>query len=879
MILLNYTYNNPYALNRFIVEHSLANYSSLLVQCFSSHCTSSQMIAVKNTLLSLLPHAHIIGTTTAGTIQGGVISDDGITLSFSVYEHSTIRTMGYRRIEPSTLIETLLEKMVDHTTALLVVFAHTFRFDSGSFLKLLTAKYPNIPIVGGNSGDDFRFEDSFLLSTESNDCDIVIAAISSGTLLVSTHYLSNWEPIGREMRVTKAIGNNVYEIDGHNVFDLYAHYLGNEVAQNVVTYGIEFPLVYNDNGVSVARAPVYADPDRQFISYAGTLPEGYSVNFAYANIEEVVDNNRTYLRKSFPFKNEAIYLYSCAARRQKLGSYLNDEIEYISQIAPLSGFISYGEFFYEGLKCSTNLLNITTTFVAINEVAPSEFLLFTNGSSQKEKKEITLKALSTLVKQVSFDLNEKINYLDQFKNAVNESSIFSIADNRGIITEVNENFEMVSGYTQDELIGSPHSIIRSENMSKETFKEMWRAIKKGKIWKGLVTNTRKDGSTYYVLTHISPIFNVDGSFKEYIAIRNDVTELEEYKQFLKHELDTTSQNFQENLHYMQQYEEAINSTTAILKTGTDNSITYANDKFCALSGYTVEELIGRSCEELRHPKHRAEGLFNQTEEQLSHPKILHRIMTNIAKDGSEYFVNNLFYPISNHNGSIIEYLQIMYDITEIINLNKEIINTQKEVVLTMGAIGETRSKETGLHVKRVAEYSYLLAKLYGLSEEDANLLKQASPMHDIGKVGIPDDILNKPGKLTFNEFDVMKTHALLGYEMLKSSEREILRTSAIIAYTHHEKWDGSGYPRGLIGETIPIFGRITAIADVFDALGHDRVYKEAWPLEQILDLFKEQSGKHFDPTLIELFFNNLNLFLTIRDQMQDKLTLQKEIHE
>jgi response regulator RpfG family c-di-GMP phosphodiesterase len=169
----------------------------------------------------------------------------------------------------------------------------------------------------------------------------------------------------------------------------------------------------------------------------------------------------------------------------------------------------------------------------------------------------------------------------------------------------------------------------------------------------------------------------------------------------------------------------------------------------------------------------------------------------------------------------------------------------------------------------VAEYSYLLAKLAGLNEEEAALLKQASPMHDIGKVGIPDSILNKPGKLTDEEFKIMQGHAEIGYEMLKHSERKILKTSAIVAYTHHEKWNGSGYPRGLRGEDIPIYGRITAIADVFDALGHDRVYKKAWELDKILELFKEESGRHFDPNLVELFFNNLENFLEIRDRFQD----------
>jgi response regulator RpfG family c-di-GMP phosphodiesterase len=209
------------------------------------------------------------------------------------------------------------------------------------------------------------------------------------------------------------------------------------------------------------------------------------------------------------------------------------------------------------------------------------------------------------------------------------------------------------------------------------------------------------------------------------------------------------------------------------------------------------------------------------------------------------------------------------DITDVLKAEEEIINTQKDIVYTMGAIGETRSKETGNHVKRVAIYSELLALKYGLSKNEAELLKLASPMHDIGKVGIKDEILNKPGKLTEDEFKIMKTHSTLGYNMLKNSDKEILKTAAIVAHQHHEKWDGTGYPKGLSGENIHIFGRITAVADVFDALGSNRVYKKAWELDEIFELFKSQRGKHFDPKLIDLFFEHFSEIDKIRLKYQD----------
>lgn len=223
-------------------------------------------------------------------------------------------------------------------------------------------------------------------------------------------------------------------------------------------------------------------------------------------------------------------------------------------------------------------------------------------------------------------------------------------------------------------------------------------------------------------------------------------------------------------------------------------------------------------------------------------------------------------PIKNKSGDILEYMQIRQDITEVINLHKELEDTQREVIYKMGEIVETRSEETGNHVKVVAEYSKLLAIKYGLSQSEAELLKHASPMHDIGKVGIPDSLLNKPSKLTCEEFEIMKTHTTVGYEILKTSNRPILKASAIVAYEHHEKWDGSGYPRGLSGHDIHIYGRITALADVFDALGSERIYKKAWKLNDILEYFKEEKGKHFDPELVDIFFNNLDEFLEIREK-------------
>jgi len=211
----------------------------------------------------------------------------------------------------------------------------------------------------------------------------------------------------------------------------------------------------------------------------------------------------------------------------------------------------------------------------------------------------------------------------------------------------------------------------------------------------------------------------------------------------------------------------------------------------------------------------------------------------------------------------------LISIIDNIYLHEVIDNSQKELIYRLGEVVESRSNETGYHVKRVAFYSSLLAELAGLPETEVELLKSASPLHDIGKIAIPDAVLNKPGKLDADEWEVMKTHALKGYNILNGAGLALLDVAATVALHHHEKWDGSGYPQGLAKNDIHLYGRITAIADVFDALGSERCYKKAWPLQQILDLFNREKGKHFDPRLISLFMDNLDLFLAIRDRYQD----------
>jgi response regulator RpfG family c-di-GMP phosphodiesterase len=200
-------------------------------------------------------------------------------------------------------------------------------------------------------------------------------------------------------------------------------------------------------------------------------------------------------------------------------------------------------------------------------------------------------------------------------------------------------------------------------------------------------------------------------------------------------------------------------------------------------------------------------------------------------------------------------------------LNKEIINTQEDLTNRLGNAVESRSKESGNHIKRMSEFCFVLGQELNLADSSCEVLKQATPMYDVGKISIPDSVLLKPGKLSDEEMLIMKQHAEIGSDLLAGSDSPILKAAAIIAQQHHEKYDGTGYPAGLKGDEIHIFARIVAVADVFDALIHKRCYKEPWSLEATLELFEEETNKHFDPDVVSALINRLDEILQINDKL------------
>jgi len=252
--------------------------------------------------------------------------------------------------------------------------------------------------------------------------------------------------------------------------------------------------------------------------------------------------------------------------------------------------------------------------------------------------------------------------------------------------------------------------------------------------------------------------------------------------------------------------------------------------------------------------------------------------------GDDYFIgvyeshldgNNLFFmegidDINNLDRQLIEVfgtnIGVAFDNQAMF---EEVELTQREMIYRMSEAVESRSKETSNHVKRVALTCQYLARVFGMKEKEVEILYKAAPLHDIGKIAIPDHILNKPGKLTGDEWQKMKAHAQIGYDILSSSGLKVLSAGAIVAAEHHENWDGSGYPKGKKGQDIHIYGRIAAIADVFDALVNKRCYKPAWSIVKTMDFFREMTAVKFDPNLVELLFKHQDALMAIQDKYAD----------
>lgn len=357
----------------------------------------------------------------------------------------------------------------------------------------------------------------------------------------------------------------------------------------------------------------------------------------------------------------------------------------------------------------------------------------------------------------------------------------------------------------------------------------------------------------------------------------DLCLIEEQKQGLKRVIQASAQV--QNTTTLKAYAESVlNQLTSLLKLPAsgfycvvrpkaDGTATYALT-LAAIGGFVD---LSSECDFSHLPDEVAQRcqqvLNNQRSENFHDAAILYMLDSRGAEN---LLYINLLEELREADVQLLEiYMQNIALTFNNLNLQLDLRETSKELVYNLANAVEARSKETGAHVQRVSLIAEKLAELCGLPEQEVYMIKNGSPLHDVGKVAIPDSILHKPGKLTADEWEIMKKHVDYGVEILSKSNRPLIVKAKEIAASHHEKWDGSGYPNGLVGEQIPISGRITALADVFDALGSKRSYKEPWSEDDIKNELTSQNGKHFDPNLVNLLIENWEYFIAIREQYPD----------
>jgi len=478
-----------------------------------------------------------------------------------------------------------------------------------------------------------------------------------------------------------------------------------------------------------------------------------------------------------------------------------------------------------------------------------------------------IRTVEDLAKKITYDRAKRRVQatMAQHYLAIEEEALLIYIDDEGRIKQINDSMALRLNYPIDLLVGEPFESLIYKDHHFHRYDSLFEAIGKGDSWHGeLHLITQLDMELTFKATLI-PLYDTETPTYQFMMLLEDITELVNYRKILKNELDETQDTLHEKIHFLEQYQNAINEGTAICRFLEDGTILKTDTRFDSIFGFKPNQLKRRSFYQLC-PNIEA-VLKRHVAEAIERRSILRKRIRCQDKEHVLHVADSVFIPIYKINGEIEEIISIHNDITDIIKLNEEIKTTQKELLYILGEVAESRSRETGNHVKRVAEYSRLLAQLAGLSDEDVELLSVVAPMHDVGKIAIPDEILLKKGELTQEEFAIMKRHALIGGELFGHSERPFMKAARIVASEHHENFDGSGYPIGKRGQDIHIFGRIVAIADVFDALSMDRVYKNGWKTDEIIDYMKKERGKKFDPHLIDLFLEHIDLFLEIRKNL------------
>ncbi|MEA3456235.1 MAG: FIST N-terminal domain-containing protein, partial [Campylobacterota bacterium] len=362
---INSYYTTKEELGFFINKHKIQNSSALLVQVFSAISSKAFIAALLSDITSFLPDAVIIGSTTDGEIMDGKVSSGKIVLSFTQFEHTTLKVSAVEHIVDGYYSgQYLAKELIGDDTKLLIAFADGVHTNGEEFLNGIVSINDEVVVAGGHAGDNSSFVETLVFTKEHIfEKGAVGVTLNSKYLHVYTDHSFNWHPIGNELTVTKAEGNRVYTIDGRSAVDTYAHYLGEDIAKGLPGIGIEFPLIVNRDGLDIARATMGKENDGSLI-LAGSLHTGERVRIGFGDSKGIIKDSKVLAKCTAQRPSEVIFVYSCTARKHFMGDEIESEILPLQYIAPVSGFFTHGEFFTSIKK---ELLNQTMTLVSLSE--------------------------------------------------------------------------------------------------------------------------------------------------------------------------------------------------------------------------------------------------------------------------------------------------------------------------------------------------------------------------------------------------------------------------------------------------------------------------------------------------------------------------------
>ena len=516
---ISFLYNDKKAYKQAKKEFTKKKYKSKLIQFFCGNTSREKIEKKLHKLQKDFPDAVIVGATTAGEISHAKMYENEDLVSLSLFKKTKIKAVYEPKINKESAQSTAEALCFKDTKAMIVLSEGLDGEDYESYLHGIKEIHPEVILSGGLAGDNFALKETFVFfGTKIYNKGVVAVSFSGKKLFASNKYNLNWTPIGKEFRVTEVDHKIVKSIDNIPAVEFFKKYLGEEVIKEYDVLLPNFQLLFKEGSTTVARTPLSIEGNSFIL--AAPIEKGQKVQFGFSNESMVIDGALAIQDTLAKKPAEAIYIFSCIARKTLLGDVLEREFSTFEKIAPTAGFFTYGEFYSTDAK--DVLLNCTTTVLVLSESKKVKNIR-TKTANRRTLDTITFDVLAHFIKQTSKELRLNSKLMNQYKNAVDASLLVSKTDRKGVITYVNDNFCKVSHYTQEELIGRNHNIVRDPEVSPFIFQKMWQTIQSGKIWKGTFSNRAKDGTIYYVDATIMPIFDESGEIEEYIAIRQDIT--------------------------------------------------------------------------------------------------------------------------------------------------------------------------------------------------------------------------------------------------------------------------------------------------------------------------------------------------------------------